>query len=85
MESQTATRKLTTKEMLMAIAFYSDNELCASIARRILVGTTTVAEQLKRNPGSFIRAVLEEDFESALRSADSGNKKALERFLREVQ
>lgn len=66
---------MTTQEMLLKLT-RSNNELIADKARRIIEGVTTSEEELKYC-GSFLRAVLNGDYEEALRRADSCNYQAL--------
>ena len=62
--------------MIRAIA-HSENTCAAGIAKRLLNGTSTLEQEQCRNHGGFITAVLNGDYNTAIRLADSENKKAL--------
>jgi hypothetical protein len=53
----------------------SKNELIAKKSEDILLGVKTIEEEMKYC-GSFFRAVLEGNYEDALRKADSFNRQA---------
>lgn len=65
--------------MIKAIA-HSENKCAASIAERLLNGTSTLEQEQCRNHGGFITAVLNGDYNTALKLADSENKTALLNF-----
>jgi hypothetical protein len=66
---------MTTYEMLVKLT-KSKNELIAKKSEDILLGVKTIEEEMKYC-GSFFRAVLEGNYEDALRKADSFNRQAL--------
>lgn len=70
----------TAIEMLTALK-KTDNTACIGIVNRVLAGEVTIEQELDKNHGSFITAVLKGDFETALHKADSCNKKCLITFL----
>ena len=65
---------MTTYEMLVKLT-KSKNELIAKKSEDILLGVKTIEEEMKYC-GSFFRAVLEGNYEDALRKADSFNRQA---------
>lgn len=66
---------MTTNEMLVKLTS-SKNQITANKSVDILLGIKTI-ENEKKYCGSFFRAVLEGDYEEALRRADGDNRKAL--------
>jgi hypothetical protein len=67
---------MTTNQMLTALCG-SKNQLTKNIANRIINAETTVTDELARNHGAFLTAVLKGNYETAMRLADSDNKDAL--------
>jgi hypothetical protein len=66
---------MTTYEMLVKLT-KSKNELIAKKSEDILLGVKTIEEE-RKYCGSFFLAVLEGNYEDALRKADSCNRQAL--------
>ena len=66
---------MTTNEMLVKLT-KSENEIISNKSVKILLGMTTIEEE-KKYCGSFFRAVLEGNYEEALRRADGYNRNAL--------
>jgi hypothetical protein len=66
---------MTTNEMLVKLTS-SKNQIIADKSVDILLGIKTIDEE-KKYCGSFFKAVLEGDYEEALRRADSDNRQAL--------
>ena len=66
---------MTTNEMLVKLTG-SKNQIIANKSVDILLGIKEI-ETEKKYCGSFFRAVLEGDYEEALRRADSDNRQAL--------
>lgn len=66
---------MTTYEMLVKLT-KSKNELIAKKSEDILLGVKTIEEE-RKYCGSFFLAVLEGNYEDALRKADSFNRQAL--------
>jgi hypothetical protein len=79
--NQTTSSVITPKEMLLAINDYSQNEISKRVARKILLGQSSVEEEIEKNHGRFLTSVLKGDFETALGLADSTNKQALETLI----
>lgn len=66
---------MTTNEMLVKLTG-SKNQIIANKSVDILLGIKDI-EVEKKYCGSFFKAVLEGDYEEALRRADSDNRQAL--------
>lgn len=66
---------MTTNEMLVKLTS-SKNQIIANKSVYILLGIKIIEEE-KKYCGSFFRAVLEGNYEEALRRADSDNRTAL--------
>lgn len=66
---------MTTNEMLNLIMF-SQNETCAKVAREIILEGKPY-DDYKKRCGSFMRAILDGDYEQALVRADNQNYYAL--------
>lgn len=66
---------MNTERMILALTS-SKNELVAKKCLNIILGATTIEEELKYC-GSFMKCVLTGDYETALLRADSDNYFAL--------
>lgn len=66
---------MTTNEMLVLLTS-SKNEIIANKSVDILLGIKKIEEE-RKYCGSFFKAVLEGNYEEALRRADGDNKAAL--------
>jgi hypothetical protein len=64
-------------QMIKALS-HSKNTCTAGIMKRLLNGESTLEQEQCRNHGSFVTAVLNGDYETAIRKADSENKAALD-------
>lgn len=73
---------METNEMLKAI-LDSHNEDCQDIAERILSKSTTIAEE-RKHTGAFMSAVLDGNFEEAIRRADAINLTAIYKYMDKV-
>ena len=65
--------------LLVAIANYSDNEICESRARFMLDENNSLEDKQRiyRGEGSFMQAVMGSTFAEAYKKADGSNRKAL--------
>ena len=65
--------------LLVAIANYSDNEICNSRARFMLDENNSLEDKQRiyRGEGSFMQAVMGSTFAEAYKKADGSNRKAL--------
>lgn len=71
--------KLTRQQMLKAL-LNGNNEKCYDVARNILIGKTSIEEE-RCYSGSFLSAVLDDDYHEAYMRADPWNRKAFDQFL----
>lgn len=70
---------MNTYEMLKALTS-SGNEPCQNIANRVLNNESTIAEERKYT-GHFMSAVLDGNFEEAVRHADHINLTAFYKYM----
>ncbi len=78
--------KLTTKEMICALALYSTNE---SVKKKCMAAVTgEVTMERFKNPiyeyGSFLSAVSKGDYNTAMARADDSNKAAMLRYQHDI-
>lgn len=70
------TDPITAQKLIKAIS-YSQNNVCALICINILTGKTTISAELELGRGKFMTAVLNGDFETCVKHADTYNKMAI--------